>query len=209
MGVQSLSSATEALEAVLNPPVTAYKTNGSMINIKGLQRSRAAIGDFSFAESFDMNDLLHASKPVEESGNFPMVGWFDDDDDNDEAQTNSDFGLIMPPSKRRCGGLVRSRKVESDLASLGSDSSSDIRHFPNISSHPLSSLSKISSSFLSNPLSSDLRLPPRPLSPRSPISPSPPYLSKSLSSSKSSLISEHMAYPLDPIRISFPGARVA
>jgi hypothetical protein len=201
MGVQSLSSATEALEAALNPPVTVYKKNGSMINVRGLQRSRAAIGDFSFAESFDMNDLLQASKPVEESGNFPTIGWFGDDDEDD------DFSLIMPPSKRRCGGLVRSPKVESDLASLAADSSSDIRHVPTTSSQPLSSPSKIFTSFLSNSLSSDLRLPPMPLSPRL-ISPSPLYLSKSLSS-KSSLISKHMACPLDPIRINFPGARVA
>lgn len=216
MGVQSLSSATEALEDVLNPPVAVYKTNGSMINTKGMKIiSRALIGDFSFAGCFDMGDLLQALKLVEESGDFPMIGWFDDDDDDDEEpSTSSGFSLIMPPSKRRCGGLVRysHNKVESDLASLAVDSSSDIRHVPTTSSfYPLSSLSKIFTISSSNPLSSLSRLSPSrpPLSLRTrPISPTTLSLSKSLSKS-SFLIPKHMAFSLEPSRIRSPGARVA
>jgi hypothetical protein len=235
MGGPSLSLATEALDAVLNPPVAVYKTHGRMINTKaGLkEKSRASIVDVTFAESFDMKDLLQAWKEMEESGDFPMIGWFDDDDDDkdDEESTTSDLSLIsIPRSKRICGSMVRSKKRRLDLASLAGDSCSDIRDFststlsqlPRSSSltkistmssmNPFnSSLSKISAMPSFSPLSSLSELPPRPppLYPK-PISPARPHHQRTLC--KSSLMPNHVACPLvlvDPPRLGFPVARVA
>jgi hypothetical protein len=196
MGFQSLSLATAALEAVLNPPVDVYKTDGNMIyTTNGMKRSRTGI---EVEESFAMGDLLQALTPLVELGDFPTIGWFDDDaEDDEESTTTSDSTLNMPAPKRRFGGLVRSQ-AESDLASLAVDSSPYIRHFLTTTgaSHPLRSLSKISTISLSkSPLSSLCAsgLPPSRPQSRQPISP------RSLSLSK-------LAYSLlDPSMTSFPG----
>eukprot|EP00538_Stauroneis_constricta_P012340 CAMPEP_0119560744 /NCGR_PEP_ID=MMETSP1352-20130426/15735_1 /TAXON_ID=265584 /ORGANISM="Stauroneis constricta, Strain CCMP1120" /LENGTH=167 /DNA_ID=CAMNT_0007608793 /DNA_START=103 /DNA_END=606 /DNA_ORIENTATION=+ len=72
------------------------------------------------ATSFDMSTLLAESVPIEDDIRFPTIEWdnsnpFDDDDDG--AADNEDT-VLSRPSKRRCSGLSRTKKVLSDLSIL-------------------------------------------------------------------------------------------
>ena len=117
------SPATHALNIALSAPATAaldeflklesspcFEEHKPMICYKVLKRSRSS----SDETSFDMDSLIKASQPVEDSIAFPTIEWCNDLDDEDEEP------ISEPSSKRRCRGLVRSRNVSSDLSSLGS-----------------------------------------------------------------------------------------
>jgi hypothetical protein len=135
--------ATDALDLALkvleNPrvpqddPTKVRKERTPMISSRGLKRSQSKMGS-----SFSLSDLLDATKPVEESIAFPCIEWtFDDDEDDSDSNSfpsiSSPSDDLTPPSfdfsnlddvlfnhraKRTCRGLLRSKKIETDLASL-------------------------------------------------------------------------------------------
>jgi hypothetical protein len=65
-------------------------------------------------DTFNMSNLMQASIPVEESIKFPAIEW----DLNlfaEDAEDEQDDELPRP-SKRRCNGLSRTKRVHSDLS---------------------------------------------------------------------------------------------
>jgi hypothetical protein len=136
--------ATEALELSLkvleNPRVPqddvtpTRKERTPMISSRGFKRSQSKM-----SSSFSLSDLLDATKPVEESIAFPCIEWnFDDDEDDSDTKSfpsisfpsdddstppsydfsDLDDDLFSHRTKRPCSGLLRSKKIGSDLASF-------------------------------------------------------------------------------------------
>ena len=107
---KSCSPATEALERALKVSASAIplvNNKRPMISIKSLKRSRSSLG------SFDLSILTEATKPVEDSIAFPSIEWSNNDFESEDEEVTS-----PPPSKRRCHGLVRYVKIQTDLSLL-------------------------------------------------------------------------------------------
>ena len=92
---------------------------------KCLKRSRACHDALEEDEddAFDMSPLFQATLPVENSMEFPTIEWNFDLDNDDHVETPIEASWsIPPPSKRRCGGMVRCMRIESGLDKLGLES---------------------------------------------------------------------------------------
>ena len=92
---------------------------------KCVKRSRACHEALNEGEhdAFDMSPLFQATLPVENSMEFPSIGWNFDLDNDDRVDTPIEASWSLPPpSKRRCGGMVRSMRIESGLDKLGLES---------------------------------------------------------------------------------------
>lgn len=92
-------------------------------------------------KSFDMADLLHATKPVEMSISFPAIEWDRHDVDEDETDSvgrqnkrlsrceveekEEEFDHISHGKRRKKRGMFRSVTVKSSLSSLGNSTSFD------------------------------------------------------------------------------------
>ena len=77
-------------------------------------------------DSFDMVSLFQATLPVDKSMGFPKIEWEFGASKSlqnvetavlDTQESESDC-TMPPPRKRRCGGMVRSRRIESGLNNL-------------------------------------------------------------------------------------------
>jgi hypothetical protein len=115
------SQATAALERALKITSTPVIKNKHfpMISTKSLKRSLSSLGEANcINDTFDMTSLIESTQPVKDSIDFPTIEWSNDiDSDSDED------GFFSPPTpKRRCRGLVRTNKVDSQLSLLGSSS---------------------------------------------------------------------------------------
>ena len=102
---KTCSPATDALERALKATVAPLvsKEPQPMISLK---RPR----------SFDLSPLLEATHPVEDSIAFPSIEWSFDTDSDDEDES------VSPAAKRRCTGLNRSSRVNTNLSTFGSSS---------------------------------------------------------------------------------------
>lgn len=85
-----------------------------------LKRSRLSL------EEFDMSGLMEATEPIEDANSFPSIDWDFLDDDTEKEEIAATLGYRstpgdLPYAKRRCGGLLRSKKMHDNLFLLNKE----------------------------------------------------------------------------------------
>ena len=108
-------------------PTSLTKTRGDTkvechSRLKRIRQQKSQ--DLKRVEKFDLDCLVKVTKSVEESIAFPTIEWCDDDDDDDDddeslAEPAGGSCISYLPSKRRCHGLVRRKRVDCGLNKLG------------------------------------------------------------------------------------------
>lgn len=108
---QSSLPATKALEQLQgNLPAREYRRT-VIVSPDSSGSSLSSMGEIGCKRSFDMDELIRATEPVEESIAFPVIEWCRDDSDEDETD-------VPPTFNKSLTSFVRDEEDEDDT-SLG------------------------------------------------------------------------------------------
>uniref|UniRef100_A0A7R9ZMM7 Uncharacterized protein n=1 Tax=Craspedostauros australis TaxID=1486917 RepID=A0A7R9ZMM7_9STRA len=113
---------TDALDFMMSKPMIWFD-KGSCFDTTDndrcstLKRGRDGI---NLRTSFNMASLMAESIPIAEDIEFPKIEWdgsivSQKDDDEEENERDID-AILIRPSKRRCSGLTRSKRIVSNLS---------------------------------------------------------------------------------------------